>query len=213
MKKTFFAILPFVFIFTINTKVQAQEYEEVSYDELVNRLSKKKNSISQSTNSNVLDEIMIHAGFGLSTSSLSYEVSGVPAQKQISGFQLSLGIDLFSPQWVAEGAIRNFGSQETASEVKSFREMDLKIMYKSLVETNSLYFHLGTGITTRYLKISNYGSEVNETTPASVFFIGLDNPLSKFLSVGFDLSYRSGMLNKSIDKSSVDLMLRMDTHF
>src|SRR5579871_1598762 len=99
------------------TKVQAQEYDEVSYDDLINQINKKHAQNSQIQNNNsILDDITLHAGFGLITSNMTVQEPNRTEQLQLTGFQMSFGIDLFSPNFVAEGALRNFGSANDGSE-------------------------------------------------------------------------------------------------
>src|SRR5689334_20548769 len=86
----------------------AADYEEVSYDDLLNQINKRKTHVIQNAN-DPLDQMRLHAGFGLITSANNINTGGGrDTLKYQNGFQLSLGIDLFSPNWIAETTLRNF---------------------------------------------------------------------------------------------------------
>jgi hypothetical protein len=199
------------------TKVRAEtssaDYEEVSYDDLINRLHKKKTRVI-SNQVSVLDDIAIHAGVGFITSAISVQQNNHLSQLNLNGFQISLGIDLFSPNWVAEGAIRNFGSgSNNPAENHSFREVDLKTFYRSLSTPSIMGYRLGAGLGTQYLDYRDPGISTSESSPALVVFGALDNNLSKNFGVGAELGYRTSMLSSNANRSSIDLMLRLDTYF
>jgi len=199
-----------------STLVQAagKEYEEVSYDDLVNQLNKKKSSVIRGAN-DPFDDIQLHAGFGLITSANSVNTGGArDVLKYQNGFQLSLGIDLFSPNWTAETAIRNFGQARSGTETRSLREFDLKFMHRDSIK-DKLGFRLGTGIGNRYLIIDDAENNIaiNDNTPTALFFGGLDVFASKKLSIGIEAGLRTSMINQTADKSAADITVRMDTYF
>jgi hypothetical protein len=221
-KQVYSSVLHFVAAFLgslllctlFGTKVQAQEYEEVSYDDLVRQISSKKSKVVEQKTS-ILDDITLHAGVGLVTSSMNVSESNRNLQMQMQGFQISLGVDLFSPNFVAEGAIRNFGTGASGDESRTFRELDLKVFYRSLPSSNigNVGYRFGAGLGTQYLTVSDPSNQINEATPASILFAGIETNLSKNFGVGAELGYRSSLLSSSADRDSVDLMLRLDTYF
>jgi hypothetical protein len=162
-----------------------------------------------------LDQIQLHAGLGLISSANSIRAAGQRDQiKYQSGFQLTLGIDLFSPSWVAETALRNFGQVRSGTEVRSLREFDLKLMNRNLISDVTGY-RAGLGIGHRYLKIDDEANNlsINDNTPTALFFVGLETYLSKTLSIGLEAGLRSSMVIETADKASADLTLRLDTYF
>ena len=197
------------------TLVQAAtpEFEEVSYDDLVNQINLKKSSISENSH-DPLDELKIHAGFGLISSANSVSIQGQDSFKYQNGFQISLGIDLFSNNWAAETVLRNFGQAGSGSETRSLREFDLKLIRRDFLSGN-LSYRLGAGIGNRILKVddSSQNISVNDNTPCAVLFGGFDSYISKSLSVGIEASLHSSMVNQTADKNSGDLTLRLDTYF
>lgn len=199
------------------TKVQAQEYEEISYDELVQRLSKKKTKvIHDQIGSSVLDDIMIHVGVGLTNSSLHYFNGQETSTQNVHGFQLSFGIDLFSPYWASEMLVRNLGGssdQSSSSEVQSFREFDLRVLYHEPSTTTAPGFRIGGGLGNRYLRIADGTISFEEYSPVFVLFAGLDYSLNKNFSIGAELGARAAIIPEYHDKQSLDLLIRMDTFF
>lgn len=202
-------------LLTLSTLVQAAgEYEEVSYDDLVNQLNKKKTSVIRGAN-DPFDDIQLHAGLGLITSANSVNTGGEKdVLKYQNGFQLSLGIDLFSPHWTAETALRNFGQAKSGTETRSLREFDLKFMHRDTL-SGKAGFRLGAGIGNRYLKIDDPTNNIgiNDNTPTALFFGGIDAFASKKLSLGLEAGLRTSMINQTADKSAVDLTVRLDTYF
>ncbi|GIL17778.1 MAG: hypothetical protein BroJett040_15290 [Oligoflexia bacterium] len=209
----FFVVITFT-LMALSTKVQASDYEEVSYDDLINRLNKKKSKVIQSQSSSPLDDIMIHAGFGLVTTVSNVNFGDRNYSHTYNGFQLSFGIDLFSPDWVAEGAIRNYGNAQTGSEYRTLRETDMKVMYRGKTSDRGGY-RLGTGLATRYFKVNDpiNNVHISDTTPSALFFGGIDASINRHFGVGIEVGYRSAMVNYTSDKNSVDFMLRMDSFF
>ncbi|MEZ0391539.1 MAG: hypothetical protein ACAH59_04945 [Pseudobdellovibrionaceae bacterium] len=204
----------FSLLFFASTLVQAAEYEEVSYDDLVNQLNKRKTSVQRGSN-DPLDDIQLHAGFGLITSANNVNTGGGrDTLKYQNGFQMSLGIDLFSPSWTSELALRNFGQAKSGTETRSLREFDLKFMNRNHLSEGAGY-RIGAGIGNRYLKIDDEYNDVSidDSTPIAVFFGGLDAFVSKNLSLGIETGIRTSMINSTADRSALDLTIRLDTYF
>lgn len=202
-------------LFCLSTLVQAaDEYQEVSYEDLVNQINQKKTSVIREAN-DPFDEIKLHAGLGLIASANNIDTgSGGDKLKYQNGFQLSLGIDLFSEEWVAETALRNFGLAESGTERRSLREFDLKLMHRNFLSASTGY-RLGAGIGNRYLKVDDSFNQlsINDNTPIALFFGGIDVMMSKNFSVGVESGLRTSMVNQTSDKSGLDLTFRLDSYF
>lgn len=218
MKKHIFFLISFVLIFGFSTaKVWAQEYEEVSYDELVQRLSKKKSKIiNEQVGASILDDIMIHTGIGLTASSISYQGLSSLNTKQVNGFQLSFGIDLFSQNWASEMLVRNLGGlneQSQSSDIKSYREFNLRVLYRQPSSNSAPGFRIGGGLGNRYLRVEEPQYAFEDYSPLLVLFSGLDFNLNRHFSLGAELGYRTALAPDTHDKSSLDFLLRMDMFF
>ena len=203
------------FSFFSNTSFAANnDGEEIRYEELVNQLTaKRKASISRST-PDTLDNLKIHAGFGLIGSANSVNINGSNSIKYQNGFQVSLGIDLFSPEWASEVDMRNFGQTKSGTETRSLREFDLKFMNRAMF--NSIYgYRLGAGIGNRYLKIEDERNDIsiNDNTPCGLMLFGLDSMINKNMSVGIEGVFHSSLINRTADRNSLDMTFRLDTYF
>jgi hypothetical protein len=212
MKKLIFFLLAVSFVWT---KALAEEvYEEVSYDDLLNKIEAKKSSVARGSAMDPFASLQIHAGFGLTAAANRVNINGTNSFKYQSGFQLSAGIDLFTPHWVAEGALRNFGQIQSGTEVRTLREYDLKVLYRDLLDAK-LGYRAGLGLGTRYMRISDeaWGTNFSSDTPTSLLFGGLDFYANKNLSFGLEGALRSAMVNSTIDRNAGDLTLRMDCYF
>jgi len=131
----------------------------------------------------------------------------------LSGFDLHLGVELFSPQWVAEMNLRSFnnGRVNSATSV-SLEDYDLQLVHQNdLQKTVSL--RVGGGLSAQYLKTSVNGNSTTDTTPCFVALIGVDKAFSPKFSIGPDVSYRLPLESDSGEKSSLDASLRVNFYF
>ncbi len=207
--------LSLALLFALSPKVQADEYEEVTYDDLVSQIGRSKSQLTnrQETTAD-FESLQIHAGFGLVTTATTINYQGANNLKYQNGFQLSMGIDLFSSNWATEGVIRNFGQVTSGTETRSLRELDLKIVFRSTPERR-LGLRAGAGMGTRYFKLTDdfNGVVINDTTPTAVAFAGFDIYASQNMSFGIETGIRSAMVASTTDKNSVDATFRLDTFF
>lgn len=189
------------------------EYEELSYQDLVDQLRDKKRKIKPATE-NPLDSLALHAGVGLAATLNSFSFEGRDAARAMNGFQISLGIDLFSPHWMAETALRNFGTRQSGTETQSQREIDLRVLHRSPIN-DKMGIRVGAGLGTRFLKFSDPSQNlsVNEESPHMILATGLEIPLSKMVSLSGEMGFRSALIDSSVDRNSLDLLIRLDTAF
>lgn len=188
-------------------------YEELSYQDLVDRLQTKKKKISQ-PQAHPLDQINLHASLGLTTSMNSYRVKGRDVSRAMNGFQVAMGIDLFSPEWVSELALRNFGTRESGGEKQSQREVDLKVSHLQAV-TGGWTTRVGAGLSTRYLRYVDAATDVNvsQESPSLMASLGLETKLSPQIILGGDFGLRTALTDQSLDRNSMDLIIRLETLF
>lgn len=188
------------------------DYEEVSYEDLLHRISHQKSYIKQESTS-PFDDVLIHAGLGYVTTFSQTSIQGNNFSNQFSGLQLSLGINLFSPHWYSEAAWRNYGVQNRLTQETGLRELDFRIGYQDAIN-NQLNYRLGTGLATRFFHYSDTAQSINvdATTPAMLINFGLFAKMNEFLSLGGEASFRSPLVSSS-DKGSWDLSLQTLTSF
>lgn len=201
------------------TAVNAFAVDETqSYDEIINSLS--NNSISArrgSVDSGLkLDDIRLHASVGAIASRTNLRSgNGLPGSQAASGAELVMGIDLFSREWLAEGVVRSFHSQEFMSTDFSLREFDLRVIHEGLIGKASR-LRLGSGLSSRYITFSSTPSanvKSEYTTPAFVVLAGFKYPMFAGLVLLGDITYRSSMVTDTIDKGAVDAGLRIGGSF
>ncbi|MEO0335015.1 MAG: hypothetical protein AAF202_01380, partial [Pseudomonadota bacterium] len=165
-----------------------------------------------------LENVKLHSSVALATSFITIrpEEAGY-----ISGFlrgvEFNFGIDLLSEDWLAEVSVRSYQPDDINSDTQiSMREFDLKVTYESRL-SRSIKGRFSGGLAARYLRfISRNQEEVlrdRYTTPASIFSAGLAFSLTKVLSLGADLSYRTALIDDSVDRSSLDAALRIGAEF
>ncbi len=220
-----------ILVLTTSTIVQAQDDDFVSYDQIVKELSQATTSSTRSVLPKVTEDplanVLIHGGVSFTNSYLSISPSN--DSQTVTGFhsgiEATIGIDLFSRNWRAEGSVRSFGSDKIQNHEVSLKEFDLKLVYQDLW-ANRLYYRLGGGMAARYLKHRQLAGEevtpsaagdlnqtIEYTTPSSIFFVGLGVDIAKRFSIGAELSYRGALIDETIDKSAFDAAFRIDAHF
>ena len=202
---------------------QAQEeYEEdvVGYDTIIRDLGREIAPAPVATRArsprtrDPFESIWIHGGIGVATLMQDLDFGdGQNIYLGQRGVQAALGIDLFSPNWMAEGTVRNFNEHADARASILLKEFELKILFKDKF-SRQLGYHLGGGLAARYMTIRHvtYGT-LEYTTPSSVASLGMDLFLSDRISLGAEMSARNTLISETIDRVSYDATLRLDTHF
>jgi hypothetical protein len=222
--------LPALFLATITTAPAHgfsynDDDELLGYDMIIKDLQSKTSAplpnsstsraqkYALSEDQDPLGNVLIHAGVGVSALVQTIKLpSGNHSYLNQKGFQATLGIDLFSDNWIAEGAARSFGDSEDKVNTSSIKEFELKILYHRKINPQ-LGARLGGGVSGRYLTIQRLDGTLDYTTPTSVATMGLELFLSDSLSLAFEVSGRQSLIGETIDHSSADGTLRVDTHF
>lgn len=221
MKNISLIFAAFSLIQLSSTKVQAADtrgnnpdYQEVSYDDLVNELSqqnaKQKDLLNHGNESH---DLKILAGVGYATSFSSFRLNDTPTQKFLSGIQLSLGIDLFSEHLYSEMTFKNYGVDTKRDETLSVKQLDLKLGYRDRFQSGPWGYRMGAGISNRFMKYSSATSSLNETIPALNINAGVDTILNRSLSLGLEFAGRTALTEQVYDRGSVDMTLRLDAQF
>lgn len=161
-----------------------------------------------------LDDVLIHAGVGVSNmfGTLAF-ADGSHTFLNERGVQVSLGIDLLDPQWIAEGSARSFSDADYAHNGVSVKEFDLKVLFRPRIAENA-FARVGGGISGRYMSVDRGALGFSQySTPASVAVAGFDVYLSPMFSLGGEASVRSALVADTVDQLTYDATLRMDAHF
>ena len=211
MKWIFIACL---LLLPFGTKAQshsdASDSEELSYDDLVNELSARQRKQQGIAAESPFDRIQIHGGMGLINSFSTFQIHGKNAARYQNGLQLSMGVDLFSPNWVAEVAWRNFGLTRDGSEEHTLKELDLKLGYKDRIE-GPWSDRLQSGLAQRDLKLTDPSRNVRieTTTPALIASASAILEMSKNASLHFEGGGRAPVVDRTSDKGSLDFSLEL----
>lgn len=197
---------------TLSTTVQAadKDYEEISYEDLIDRLStKKKNFIPRAEDP--FETVKIHAGIGFINSFSYFKIKNSTYNRHQNGIQLSVGMDLFTPQWYSEGSFKNFGLTESGSEEWTIREFDVRIGFKEQI-ARPWGYHLHAGLANRFysLKDELNGISAEGQTPSLLAGLGIHAQVNPNLSFGFELNGKNALINNTEDKGSVDMIFKVN---
>lgn len=191
----------------------------IGYETLVEELSSQSTYQREYESSgDPFSEVLFHGGIAYATSYVVIEPeAGGSLNGVLRGVEFSFGIDLLSRHWIAEGAVRSFQPENLDSKTQiSLREFDLKLVHQDTLSDKTSY-RLGAGLTSRYLKFrSRVPSRVVKdryTTPGALFFIGAEIFISPKISFGPDVSYRTALIDETVDRQSLDANLRLNAHF
>jgi hypothetical protein len=159
------------------------------------------------------EDVLLHVGIGLVSTFARLDAGGDQINVDQRGFQATLGIDLFSEHWLAEGSTRSFGGTAYGANIVSLKEFDLKVYYHDRF-SSKLGWRAGGGLAARYLTLKKTDAEpAKYSTPASIATLGLEYFLGPAVSMTAEISARNAMIEETIDQSSLDATLRLDTHF
>ena len=220
MKRFVFGSCLLVF-FAFNSSSWAQEVDD--FDNIVKSLSNSTRAKAPSTtrSTNPLDTSEIHAGIGIASNfSSMHTAAGHNIHSTQRGVQAALGIDLLSPDWLAEGTARSFTDQDVPDARVVLKEFDLKVLNKGAF-MGMFTYRVGAGLSARYLTVNEHSTDSanpgelksDYVTPASVFTGGIEARFNKMISFGSDVSYRTALITETIDQNSFDFVVRVDAHF
>lgn len=190
------------------------QYE--NYDEIVDKLSKyndQERTDNQAYRAQTRTYSRAHLGLGITQTFFDADAVAFDSRMQNQGgLIINVGVDLLSEKWGIEGSYANFGTNNSNETRTKLREFTLKGLYKpSINKTWSM--RVGAGISSRFLDINNSQTSESYKTPSGLFLIGINSYINSVISIGADLSFKTAMIDDTIDKNSVDLAFRVDTHF
>ncbi len=209
-------VLLLISLMSFNLLAQVEE-DHISYEGILSELSASNRSTFAPVSEDPFSSLLIHGGLGLVSSYVSVAPSGGKSYAGLlTGVEASFGIDLFSRTWLAEGSLRSFGNENFAKDLKvGLREFDLKLVYRNPI-SSKLMARFGGGLSARYLDVAGPAIQNGgfvQTTPTSVLTTGLHAYLSRAISIGADVSYRSPLIDETLERASVDGTLKLDAHF
>ena len=213
------ASLSISWLLTFFTMVQSSAQESYqNYQSIVNELSSSQNElgITDSSSVNSLDQIKFHAAAGIVTSKLNLDLpGGLPESTNLKGQEVTLGIDLFSPNWAAIGMYRNYQPEKFIGGEIKLQQFDLLIQHRHRLQQR-LSLLVSGGLSSRYLDLQgSIPPEVarSHTTPSTAVELGLDFAFTPGFSMGGFVSHRSRLIDETIDRSAIDGAVRVAGHF
>ncbi|RME17864.1 MAG: hypothetical protein D6797_01540 [Bdellovibrio sp.] len=189
------------------------------YEQIIQDLSRSTKKLPRSSHSNIndpFDQVEIHTGLAFTSSYTSLKEKDFQSAL-MSGIQLSLGIDLFSPFWVAEGTMRSVNGKDAQKNIEtSLKTFDLRFLYHNQL-SSKVHYKVGAGIGAQYLKVQSLSLhqnlEINDSTPSVLFVTQLSIPFSSAVSLGSEIIYQKALIEETINSNSLDASIRLDFHF
>ncbi len=199
----------------------ASSYGDSSYvDEFQAPAKIKTSKKSALFDDSTFDEIRIHLGVSLLQSYQKFNIApGVQAEGGIRGFQLGLGVDLFSPHWIAQGLLTNYPTSGIEDTTISSNAFELRLIYDYPIMVG-VTVHGGAGIGNRYYNIKTQartGTNVDDgqssfNSGAFGLVVGAEYWPTGEISGGIEFSHHTPMAS-STDPTSYDLGIQISGHF
>lgn len=193
--------------------------EQIPYDQLVQELNsmvhRRERQRVQVDSQDPFDQLQIHSSFGFVQSIDTLLVNERTISRHEDGIQLSIGIDLFSPEWVAEGILKNFGQSTQNGTSFALREFDLRLGYLQMAPKPKMKFRLANGLGARYLRYSNSWLNIAtyQTTPVYTLGMGFLIPMGLHFDLDIEMQGHLPLISESIDRHGLSLVLRLDNVF
>jgi hypothetical protein len=196
--------------------VQSFALEEEKYDDYDSIVDNLSTSTAKANKGDLFDfdSLALHFGFGFNNSAINLKSrGGSPSQVTMHGFQLGMGVDLFSPDYIAEIDYANYNPADKEGYSYKLREYDFKAYYHHPL-TSFFIGKAGFGVGARELSINTpHGGSTRETTPIGQLFVGSELMLGRHLGFLTDLTYKNALSGGTAEKSSFDLALGVNGHF
>ncbi|MBK9293336.1 MAG: hypothetical protein IPM57_02670 [Oligoflexia bacterium] len=168
----------------------------------------------------IFEENRIHIGASLVHSFQDFQIAkGVRESGGVRGFELSLGLDLFSQNWIAQALVSNYPETSLSDTTFSTNGFELRLLYERPI-LYGVTLHGGIGLGNRFYSIktkSRPGTSVvakssSFQSGATAFVFGADYWPSGDVSAGVEISTHLPM-GSSDEPSSVDLAIKLSGHF
>lgn len=186
-----------------------ENYQEVSYDDLVNELNSKKTAV---VHKQKLPQQALYLGIGYVHSYSQMTLNNTTTSRSQNGLQLSGTMNLDSPNIYAEGIFRNFSGSTLSNENLQVYQFDARLGYNNDL-TAPWKYNLFTGFVGRFVDAQNTEKNysVAEFTPSFTAGAGVIAEIHRNLRLGFEVGGRTSILGRNTDRDSVDLSIRLDT--
>ena len=197
----------------------SEEAEEVPYEQLVRELNsqvtKQQRRLVQTISGDPFERLQIHCSLGFIQTLNTFELGERTINRMEDGIQLGVGIDLFSPEWVAEGVLKNFGQSTRGSETMALREFDLRLSYLQNAPQSRVKLRFANGLGARYVRYLNQEKELElyQTTPVYSMGLGFLIPVGSHFDLDFEIQAHLALISDTMDRHGVAAILRLDNIF
>lgn len=186
------------------------------YDAIVDELTARQHHTRRETTTqapaDLLGDVKIYFGAGWVSSAFQPPQELSKSLIWHSGVVLTMGIDLFSHNWMAEGSIKNFGTASEELHTYKLKDFDLKLVHQSS-PFRPVRGKMGLGLGGRFLHHAGPEGSREYSTPYAVATGGLSALLTRHLQISAEVAARTALIQETIDKSSMDVALKIDTFF
>jgi hypothetical protein len=197
-------------LFTLMT---TPSWAQSGYDEIVEDLTSRRGTAStRLQNSDFFSDVKIYLGAGWVNSFFQPANSDTKDLIWHSGVMLTLGIDLLSRHWIAEGSIKNYGSTSLNGNEYSLKDFDLKLIHQAKPWA-AVRSRWGVGLGGRFLEHKNLEGSHSYSTPYATASVGLMGLLSDHIQLGGEVGARTSLVSETIDRFSFDAAIKLDTFF
>ncbi len=214
MKNRLPKLLLAAIVFTA-TNVWAQDEESfTNYEAIVNELKASADYEPPRTEPDLnWDEVALQGGMSIVTSFVNINAPGSGSGSgMLKGFEAHAGANLFTRQVRGEIAFRTFAPEDLSGGLHvNLRELETRLIFLPVL-ADKMLLRMGFGFTARYMDLDAKTFHGSETTPASALILGFEHKLSRAVSVGPDIAYRSA-LSDTFDKSAWDAAIRLNASF
>jgi hypothetical protein len=200
------------------SEVSDAQYEEISYNELIDELNSRvraKNRVEDTeVSTDPFERVTIHTSFGLINSIHYLTVGDRNISRFEDGIGLGFGIDLFNPEWLAEAQLKNYGRSTRNEQTFSLREFELRLSYRESSNTKTS-FKIIQGLGAKYIKYTApyLDNSIRESTPVYVIGSSLNTKFTQNFSLGVELTGSIALVSETIDRNSINLNFKFDNYF
>lgn len=207
--------LLFLFVVLFFPKVWATESQDLTYEEILQEIQDQRSSAmkarvlkSQAPRS---EAPSFHGGFGSLSSFSTVKAFERKRYFENYGLQLTLGSDLFSKRWLAQGTFRNYWIAARPDQELALRQIDLKIGARQVWQL-PWTSRIGVGLSTRFLTYRDLISRQSEdeVSPAFLFWGGVTAQLSPTVGLGVEAGGRAPFVTSQLDQGSLELALNIE---
>jgi hypothetical protein len=163
-------------------------------------------------NSSMFDEVRLHAGAAFIDSFQNIGIgNGQRVSGGVQGAEVNFGADLFSQNWILEGALFSIPQTTLGTAQISSNGFELRLVYETAI-FEGVTIRGDLGIADRNYGVKSSNGDNSLTSGATVVGFGMDYWPVAYLSLGLGISDHIAMSNGD-DPSSIDLAIKVNGHF